>query len=69
MLLAAALVGTRGAAADSLVVRIPRVTSRPLLDGRLDDDTWRQAVQLDRWVQVKPGDNVARWPDCRVPRL
>lgn len=57
LLFAAALLGT-GTASDSLVVRIPRATSAPVLDGRLDDETWRQAAVLDQWVQVKPGDNV-----------
>lgn len=49
LLCAAALLGT-GTASDSLVVRIPRATTAPVLDGRLDDETWREAAVLDQWV-------------------
>ena len=41
------------------VLRVPRTTTPPALDGRLDDPVWRGAALLDQWVQVKPGDNTA----------
>jgi hypothetical protein len=37
--------------------RIPRVDTRPAIDGRLDDPIWQQAARLDQWVQTEPGDN------------
>jgi hypothetical protein len=57
--LLAAAIAAAGPGADSLVVRVPRATRAPVLDGRLDDETWKSAAILDNWVQVKPGDNVA----------
>ena len=43
---------------------VPRLAAPPLLDGVLDDSVWRQAARLDRWVQVRPGDN--REPEGRT---
>ena len=33
---------------------IPRVTTPPVLDGRLDDDAWAQALRLTEFVQRSP---------------
>ena len=52
--------------ADSVVykrpeeIRIPvrRARTKPVLDGRLDDEVWREAVPLDRFVQYEPVDAV-----------
>jgi hypothetical protein len=40
-------------------VRIPRVERPPVLDGKLDDDIWRQAAVLKDFYQISPGDNIA----------
>ncbi|HEV2882802.1 MAG TPA: DUF5916 domain-containing protein [Pyrinomonadaceae bacterium] len=40
-------------------VRIPRVERPPVLDGKLDDDIWRQAAVLKDFYQISPGDNTA----------
>lgn len=40
-------------------VRIPRVERAPLIDGKMDDDIWRQAVVLKDFYQTSPGDNIA----------
>ncbi|HYG10408.1 MAG TPA: DUF5916 domain-containing protein [Pyrinomonadaceae bacterium] len=40
-------------------VRIPRVERPPILDGKLDEDTWRQAAVLKDFYQISPGDNIA----------
>jgi hypothetical protein len=40
-------------------VRIPRVTKPPVVDARLDDEAWQQAVVLKDFYQVRPGDNIA----------
>jgi hypothetical protein len=41
-----------------LRVALPRVTSRPVLDGSLDDAVWREAATLERFVQFEPRDGV-----------
>ena len=54
------LVSTPAFAAGQQVnqeLTIPRVESRPIIDGRLDDSVWRQAAVLDEWFQTDPGDN------------
>jgi hypothetical protein len=40
-------------------VRIPRVERPPVLDGKLDDEVWRQAAVLKDFYQISPGDNTA----------
>ncbi|HEX8634953.1 MAG TPA: DUF5916 domain-containing protein [Pyrinomonadaceae bacterium] len=40
-------------------VRIPRAERPPVLDGKLDDDIWRQAAVLKDFYQISPGDNIA----------
>ncbi len=44
--------------ADSVRIAIPRVTSRPVLDGKLDDSTWAQAAKLTDFVEYEPNDLV-----------
>ena len=41
-----------------LRVRLPRVESRPVLDGALDDAVWREALTLEDFVQFEPRDRV-----------
>ena len=38
-------------------VRIARFEQAPLIDGRLDDDAWKQAAVFGDFYQVQPGDN------------
>ncbi|HZH32326.1 MAG TPA: DUF5916 domain-containing protein [Pyrinomonadaceae bacterium] len=40
-------------------VRIPRVERAPVIDGKLDEDIWRQAAVLKDFYQISPGDNIA----------
>ncbi|MBK8248145.1 MAG: carbohydrate binding family 9 domain-containing protein [Gemmatimonadetes bacterium] len=41
-------------------IRIPvrRARTKPVLDGRLDDEVWQEALPLDRFVQYEPVDAV-----------
>ncbi len=39
-------------------VTIPKVTPAPVIDGKLDDETWKQAVVLKDLIQVSPGDHI-----------
>ncbi|MBL8980892.1 MAG: carbohydrate binding family 9 domain-containing protein, partial [Gemmatimonadetes bacterium] len=41
-------------------IRIPvrRARTKPVLDGRLDDEVWKEAAPLDRFVQYEPVDAV-----------
>jgi hypothetical protein len=38
---------------------IPRFDKPPVIDGKLDDEVWKQAVVLKDFLQVSPGDNIA----------
>ena len=38
-------------------IRIPRLAARPVIDGRLDEEVWQQAVTLRDFYQTQPGDN------------
>src|SRR5229473_824220 len=40
-------------------VRLPVFEKPPVIDGKLDDDIWKQAVVLKDFYQVQPGDNIA----------
>jgi hypothetical protein len=39
-------------------VRIPRLETPPVIDGKLDDRTWQQAALFGDFLQTQPGDNV-----------
>jgi Domain of unknown function (DUF5916)/Carbohydrate family 9 binding domain-like len=43
----------------SAPVRLPRFDKPPVIDGKLDDEVWKQAVTLKDFYQVQPGDNIA----------
>jgi hypothetical protein len=43
---------------ESVRIAIPRVSQRPVLDGKLDDSTWTQAAKLTDFVQYEPNDLV-----------
>src|SRR5712671_2528613 len=38
---------------------IPRFDKPPVIDGKLDDEIWKQAIVLRDFHQVQPGDNIA----------
>src|SRR5437764_3153037 len=40
-------------------VVIPRLEKPPVIDGKLDDEAWKQAVVLKDFYQIDPGDNIA----------
>src|SRR6266446_9153861 len=40
-------------------VRLPVLEKPPVIDGKLDDDVWKQAVVLKDFLQISPGDNIA----------
>ena len=40
-------------------VRVPRFDKAPVIDGKLDDEAWKQAAVLKDFLQTKPGDNIA----------
>src|SRR6202140_1733153 len=40
-------------------VRVPRFDKAPVIDGKLDDEVWKQAVVLKDFYQIQPGDNIA----------
>ena len=39
-------------------LRIPRLDKPPVIDGKLDDEVWKQAVALRDFYQISPGDNI-----------
>jgi hypothetical protein len=40
-------------------IRMPRFDKPPVIDGKLDDEIWKQAALLKDFYQVQPGDNIA----------
>lgn len=38
-------------------VTIPRFESSPVIDGKLDEEVWKNAVVLKNFYQIQPGDN------------
>ncbi len=40
-------------------IRIPRFDKPPAIDGKLDDEVWKQAAVFKDFYQVNPGDNIA----------
>ncbi len=40
-------------------VRVPKFDAVPVIDGKLDDEVWKQAVVLKDFYQIDPGDNTA----------
>jgi len=40
-------------------VRMPKFDKAPVIDGKLDDEIWKQATVLKDFYQVQPGDNIA----------
>jgi hypothetical protein len=46
-------------AAKAQPVILPRFDKPPLIDGKLDDDVWKNAAVLGDFYQTQPGDNIA----------
>lgn len=40
-------------------VNIPRVETKPTIDGVLNDDVWKSAALFSDFLQTQPGDNIA----------
>lgn len=40
-------------------VKMPKFEKPPIIDGKLDDEIWKQAIVLKDFYQVQPGDNIA----------
>jgi len=40
-------------------VKMPRFSKPPVIDGKLDDEVWKEASVLKDFYQVQPGDNIA----------
>ena len=40
-------------------VVVPRFDKPPVIDGKLDDEVWKQAAVFKDFLQVNPGDNIA----------
>lgn len=40
-------------------IRVPRFDKPPVIDGKLDDDVWKQAAVFKDFLQRNPGDNIA----------
>ncbi len=40
-------------------VQMPKFDKPPVIDGKLDDEVWKQAKVLKDFYQVQPGDNIA----------
>ncbi|HRH43305.1 MAG TPA: carbohydrate binding family 9 domain-containing protein, partial [Pyrinomonadaceae bacterium] len=53
-----------GAATENLsklvrpVMTIPKVSKAPVIDGKLDDEVWKQATVFKDLIQTQPGDNI-----------
>ncbi len=40
-------------------VKLPRFAKPPVIDGKIDDEVWKNAVVLKDFYQIEPGDNIA----------
>ncbi len=40
-------------------LKMPKFDKPPVIDGKLDDEIWKQALLLKDFHQVQPGDNIA----------
>ena len=40
-------------------IRVPRFDKPPVIDGKLDDEVWKQAAVLRDFYQTQPGDDIA----------
>jgi Domain of unknown function (DUF5916) len=58
----AALAGTADStllkSAESVRIAVPKVSQRPVLDGKLDDPMWAEAAKLTDFIEFEPNDMV-----------
>ncbi|MBX7172792.1 MAG: carbohydrate binding family 9 domain-containing protein [Pyrinomonadaceae bacterium] len=40
------------------VMTVPKLTKTPVIDGKLDDEVWKEAVVFKDLIQTQPGDNI-----------
>jgi Domain of unknown function (DUF5916)/Carbohydrate family 9 binding domain-like len=40
-------------------VTVPKFSTSPTIDGKVDDEIWKQAAVLKDFIQTNPGDNIA----------
>jgi hypothetical protein len=61
-LMAAHLIWPAGAVAQTSTrgqtYAITRAKGSIVVDGNLDDEGWRDALRIDRWYEINPGDNI-----------
>lgn len=43
----------------SVPIRVARFDKPPVIDGKLDDEVWKQATVFKDFIQTRPGDNIA----------
>ena len=62
VLAALAIVSAEPASAQTALsgepLRINRISGEIRIDGRLDDDGWRDAARVEHWYEINPGDNI-----------
>lgn len=54
-----ALAGSRNATDKRNPVTIPKFETSPIIDGKLDDEVWKNAAVFTNFIQIQPGDNIA----------
>ena len=37
---------------------VPKFSSEPIIDGKIDDEIWKSAAVFDNFIQITPGDNI-----------
>lgn len=40
-------------------IKIPRIETPPIIDGKIEEEIWKQAALFKDFVQIGPGDNIA----------
>ncbi len=40
-------------------VVVPKFSSEPIIDGKIDDEIWKSAAVFKNFIQIRPGDNIA----------
>jgi hypothetical protein len=64
---------TNPAADRQTPVKAARFANRPVIDGQLTEEVWRQAGVLKDFFQLEPGDNVSlridRGPHCHMMKF
>jgi hypothetical protein len=50
---------TRAQTDKTAPIKVPHFDQPPIIDGKLNDEVWKQAVKLKDFYQTSPGDNIA----------